>query len=310
MFQPDRGIRKRHRPSRHVGVGWLAFLSLVSLSSVAVAHGGRDTITVDGQPLELQLDIMEVAPFVEGPSKGKVRRTARPGPDWVLALGMGAVQHPDDALGTRVSRFAGKGARPALDLRVGPEWSGDRGFLRMTMGFQSYRDWSFISTALDDSLYALAPDGAGGLEQWTSSFYPSLGIELDTLPVPMEPHRVMAASFGLSFGGAWSTSRGDQGVGRSRWWAGFHGRFSASGRGPTEINRVALDAVPAPPGQEGAARHDWEAPRHVDWGVQGGASGPLGDTAWDWTCILDWSGGRVSRWAAVLGVQYRMGGAH
>lgn len=299
---PSRGGSGRPvLPFFGAGLGWLLFLAATPIW----AHGGRDTITVDGQPLELQLDILEVAPFGGVPEKGKIKRAMGPGPEVVLAIGTGVVLHPDDEVGRSLSRFMGKWPRPKMEIMPGLEWTGQRGFFRVAAGFEAYSDWAYSSTALDDSLYAIAADGAGGLEQWISNFFSSLGTELDTLPLPAATHGVKAVSVAMSFGGALKSGRLDQDMGDARWWAGFHGRWSDAGRGPSDINRVPLEGRPSDARWLGAERNDWEEPRHMDWGVQGGLSWPIARSPWSGICLVDWSGGTVARWSVSLGLQRR-----
>lgn len=268
-----------------------------------------DTIIIDGQPLELELDILQGQADAEGPGLepdrtiGKTRKWKGQGPDVLLGFGAGVAVQPQNAKGEHLARFLGKGARPLPTLRAAMEWRNGPSFFRLQGAVDLSTDWAFDATALDDSIYGLAADGAGGLEQWISRTY-ELGIELDTLPLPVAQYTVTSGMLGFNFGGSRS-KRAFQG-GDFRWWAGFHYRMTRSSRGASDVNRVASSGLPSAADVTGNARQDWDPAQHGALGIQAGASGRLGHPNWHWLLVGQWTAGSQSRWAMTAGLGYRL----
>lgn len=266
---------------------------------------GRDTITVDGVPLELELDIMEVAPYVDGKGrKGGVRRTS-PAPSFNLDLMAGVTGYPRNSSGERLSAYMGRGARPLMGFSPSVDWRGARSFLRLACALDAHQDWSFDASALDDSLYALAPDGDGGLEQWLLYDY-ELGIELDTLEVPTSRYVQRSAMVAVSLGGYNGRPGSRRGTPSLEWWAGFHLRIGQNGREANEINRVT-SGLPSPASALGGARNDWEPITVTGVGMQCGLAKALRKPEWSWVVKASWTAGLVSRWSVAFGVQRQWG---
>lgn len=293
----------------HVAGSWQR--SLMILVCLGVGHVGRasaaprDTITVDGAPLELELDILEVDPVMPSEEgRKRIKGWGGQGPD-VLVTACGALaMHPGNATGEGVSAYMGRGVRPGLCMGGVLEWKGKQRFLRVEAEIGRSTEWTFDAAALKDTLFGVAPDGAGGLEQWVYTTY-DIGIEIDTFPLPTALRPLSVGGLGVSLGGYW----GGAGRGRTQasglWWAGFKGTWIASGREATEVNRMAAGGVPSPAAIVGDARNDWEAVSHFAWGLGAGASSPLGRAGWSWLVKGQWAAGPIPRWALQAGLQFR-----
>ena len=276
---------------------------LLGFSHSASADSGQDTITVDGVPLILELDVTEVAGFEQ--PKGKVKSRSLFGkPDLLLGVNAGVTRYQESAEGMRLSGFLNKGYRPTVGIIPTLEWKAGPGFVRFEAGLDLHEDWAYDSAALDDSLFGLAPDGNGGLEQWVYRTY-DIGIELDTLPVPVALIREQGASVGLSLGGDWTMGR--RTAGAWRWWTGIHGRWSRSGRMNRQVNRISSSMLPSPAGVEGAERNDWEELQAWVWGLTGGLTFPLGANGWSGLVCGRYAAGDRGHWAFNVGLQYRRG---
>jgi hypothetical protein len=286
------------------------------LLCLGVAHVGRasglprDTITVDGVPLELELDILEVDPVIEPykSSRGGQKRVVGwggQGPDVLMAACGTLDMNPRNATGEGVSAFMGRGVRPGLLVGPALEWKGEYRFLRVEAEIGRSTEWTFDAAALEDTLFGVAPDGTGGLEQWVYTTY-DIGIEIDTLPLPAMLRRRSLGSLGASLGGFW----GGAGLGRTqqqgKWWAGFKGTWIASRREATEVNRMAANGVPSSAAIVGEARNDWEPREYFSWGLAAGASGPWGRGGWSWVVKGQWAAGPMPRWAVQAGLQLRI----
>ena len=288
-------------------VRWAALLVLI-LPMGAVNHAspcGRDTITVDGAPLELELNIMEVAPF----SQEKKRKGAR-NPDWAtpqfkFGLNTGMTGYPQNANGRRLSALLNRSLRPELVLSPSLEWHAEHSFVRLECGLDLHQDLSYDARMLDDSLYALVADGAGGLEQWVRYTY-DLGIELDTLEVPISRYTQQSATFAVSLGSNSLSKGGNRSSSALQWWAGFHFRLGWNGRKEMDINRIPVE-LPAPASSSGTDRNDWEPATVSGLGLQCGLSLPMRIKEWSWILNGAWTSGLVSRWALTAGIQRRWG---
>ena len=277
---------------------------LLGFTYSASAGSLQDTITIDGVPLNLELDVTETSAFQQ--AKGKVKSTSLFGkPDLLLGVTAGITRHQENAKGMKLSGFLNKGYRPTMGIMPALEWKSGQGFVRLEAGFDLHEDWAYDSAALDDSLFGLAPDGNGGLEQWVYRTY-DIGIELDTLPVPVALVREPAIRIGLSFGGDWEMGR-RAAVGTWRWWTGFHGRWSRSGRLSGQVNRISATMLPSPAGVEGDERNDWEELEALVWGWTGGVAFPLGANGWSGLVCGRYAAGDRGHWAFNVGLQYRRG---
>jgi len=265
----------------------------------------KDTITVDGTPILLELAITETDPAVVSHSvKGKVKRGSRRGPDVCAGLGTGWILHPDNATGDRLSRFIGKGDRLSISVPWAAEWEQGARLVRLELGLETHCDWAYDATFLDDSLYQIAPDENGGLEQWVAIDVGDLGIELDTLPLPTLLYASKSATLALCTGGVLNQGRTNKGL-IHRWWMGFHGRWTWDNRTEREVNRLPDAMLPSPAQTTGSDRNDWEENRHFTWGLQAGASRRIRKTPVEWMMSGQFVAGPRPRWSVMLGVQYR-----
>lgn len=263
-----------------------------------------DTITVDGVPLELELNIMEVTPprppAKEG--KGKLLR-GRAMPDVLLGVGAGTMMRPTNAQGQTLDAFLQRGLRSSLGGNLAFEWRQQDMFLRFNLSADVMNEVAFDARFLDDSLLAVEPDGIGGLEQHIFRTY-ELGIEVDTLSLPTSRHTLTSGVLGISLGGVRSNPRGR---GESfRWWAGFHWRAVKGTRGASQINRMMSDRLPSPSDVEGEQRNDWEPNRATGWGVQAGLSRNLGNGPLYLSLLGQWTAGEQGRWSCMAGLGWRL----
>ncbi len=286
---------------------WAAVLTLVLPMGAVISASpcGQDTITVDGVPLELELNIMEVAAF--SPEKEK-RGTRNPGwisPQFKLGWSAGMTGYPRNANGQRLTAFLERSLRPEFVLSPSLEWHAERSFLRLECSFDLHRDLSYDARALDDSLYAIVADGSSGLEQWVRYTY-DLGIELDTLEVPTSHYMQRSAMIAVSLGSNSLPERGIQRSSSIQWWAGFHLRLGWSGRKEMDVNRVPVE-LPSPAEVLGSDRNDWEPAALSGLGLQCGFSLPMRRQEWSWILNGSWTAGLASRWALTAGIQRRWG---
>lgn len=285
---------------------WLFVFGSFLVSADRVHAAQKDTITVDGVPLELELAIsnsgtQNVLP--EG--KGKVKRGRATSPDICFGLGSGWVYHPTNAFGERLANYIGQGSRWSLHVPMAAEWQDGKRLVRVELGAEHYRDWAYDSALLDDSLFQLAPDENGGVEQWVAVNVGDLGIELDTLPLPTFLYAASSATLAVCLG---STAHGGRPSDRNahhRWWVGVHGRWAWDQRTERHVNRIPEGMMPSPSRTEGAERNDWEANRHFVWGLQAGMSRGIRRTPLEWMVSGQLVAGPRPRWSCIFGMQYR-----
>lgn len=287
-------------------------MAVVNLSWVAPEQVQlQDTITIDGVPLELNLALSteEVGgPDEAPPSKSSRATRMRRGesPDILLGITGGVGGQLASPVGTGLGRFMGRGPTACGALSVAMEWQGQGPFVRLGLEAKRWTEQAYTASALNDSLFGLGADGLGGLEQRIRFTYPDLGIELDTLPLPVSAVPVQALGIAVSLGGELG---GGSRFRRSgpRWWVGARGEWVRSARTEQQINRVPEGALPSPAAVLGAGRNDWEPTQYWAVGLHGGLGVPLGSNGWECLLTGDWAGGSAPRWAASIGLQKRWG---
>ena len=285
---------------RLILTGMLLACSSASFGAMVLS----DTITVDGIPLQLELDIMEVSPPRPPANKGKGKTIrGRNMPDVVVGVGWGAMMRPTSAQGPTLDAFLQRGLRPVSGANLTLEWRQERMFLRVNVAGDVMKEWAFDARFLEDSLYEVEPDGSGGLEQRIFRTY-DLGIEIDTLSLPTSAHRVTSGVVGISLGGIRSGPRSGQEL--FRWWAGFHWRAARGSRTPSQINRMIPDGLPSPAGVEGEQRNDWEPNQSSGWGVQAGLSKNWANGPLYLRLIGQWTAGDQGRWSCMAGLGWRL----
>ena len=269
----------------------------------------QDTITIDGVALELNLALSteeakgpDVDPRSKSNSKARIRRGTSP--DILLGLTGGVGGQLASPVGTGLGPFVGRGSTACGTLSLAMEWRGAGPFVRLGFEAKRWTEQAYSTDALNDSIYSLGADGMGGLEQRIRFTYPDLGIELDTLSLPLSAVPVQALGVAVSLGGARDVGRRSRRLG-SRWWMGARGEWVRSARTEREVNRIPEGALPSPASVLGADRNDWESTQYWAVGLHAGWAVPLGRKGWECVVVGDWSGGSAPRWAASVGLQKR-----
>lgn len=278
---------------RAVCTGLLVF---VAVHAQAGWMAGKDTITVDGKALRLDLDVRESARTggVEGEPESGRRVSPWARPDWTVSLGAGGVAASATARGQTLDAAAGRPIRPLGILEMSWTWSQDGQFWRLGVAGGTREWWTYDVTDLDDSLYAVSASAEGGLEQWTQRTY-DLGIELDTVPLPVAKRLGSVARMSLERGGEFGGSRRTP----WRWWVGLHLEGVRVARQTGEVERLSTSAPPQSASIVGPDRTDWVELNTVGWGVQLGIEQAL-DRRWSWALRSGWTAGpRSGVWAAM-----------
>ncbi|MDB4676429.1 hypothetical protein OAH93_02175 [Flavobacteriales bacterium] len=286
--------------------GWNTVLFILFLSAgqaQALRPVHKDTITVDGVPLALELEVSQ-EPISSPDARKKVRNLSRRSPALVWGMAPGVGWSSNSALGQHVSRFIEKGARPSATVLAALEWSAERMFFRCEGAFSAWNAWSYDASFLNDSLYKLESDGEGGLQQLIRFTYPDLGIELDTLSLPVSLHAVQSLSLGIGAGGVMGKKQGGRKAPR-RWWCSITGSRLQSRRGINQVNRVLDSTLPSPAGTLDENRNDWEPAKMWSMGLRVGASFPWGRQGWEGLVIGQWSGGPAPLSRISFGIQKR-----
>lgn len=283
--------------------GCACLLMLTALQAHADWATGKDTITVDGAALRLDLDLRESTgrvPLDGGSEQGRsLSPWARP--DWHIGLGAGGASAASTAGGRTLDAVAGRPIRPLGLLDMAWTWSRDGRHLRLGVSGGMREWWTYDVTDLDDSLYAVSASVDGGLEQWTQRTY-DLGIELDTLPLPVSRRLARVARISLERGGQFGGPR----QGRWRWWGGFHLEGVRVARSPNEAERLPASGKPEAASVVGPDRTDWVDFNTIGWGIQLGVERAL-ENRWSWAVRSGWTAGpRAGGWAA-LSLSLRMG---
>ena len=270
---------------RHVG---LIFLLLGGCLNSSLATT-RDTITVDGIALRLDLDVQEA-----GRSTNRGRGvSSRARPEWELSLWTGGVRPTESVQGAPVEVVAGRSIRPTVAIEAAWIWRQDDRSLRLGLRGGIREVWTYDVQDLDDSLYAVAGNGAGQLEQWIQQTY-ELGIELDTIALPASRNVAREFQLSLDRGG-----RLGHRVRTGTWWAGVHVGIAMLDRAVTEVERLPVNGRPEPASVMGEARLDWVDTITLGAGLHVGMSTALGS---GWTCgwRTGWTAGlRSGMWGSV-----------
>ena len=270
---------------RHVGLILLLLGGTVHASLATT----RDTITVDGVALRLDLDVQKAGRSTD-PGRG-VSSWARP--ELELSLWTGGYRSSESVQGAPVEVVAGRSIRPTVAVEAAWIWRQDDRSLRLGLRGGVREVWTYDVQDLDDSLYAVAGNGAGKLEQWIQRTY-ELGIELDTIALPVS--RNLAREFQLSLDRGGRLGRR---VKSGRWWAGVHVGIAMLDRAATKVERLPVNGRPEPASVVGEARLDWIDSMTLGAGLHVGMSTVLSP---GWTCgwRAGWTAGqRSGMWGAV-----------
>lgn len=265
-----------------------AFLLAAVFSFSVVLATPKDTITVDGAVLRLDLDIRES----DGAKEGARVRSPWVNPERKLTVWMAGVWTLNSDQGMAIAARAGRPIRPGSYAELAWTWTHDARRVRVGLSGGGREVWTYNTEALDDSLYAVAGSQAGGLEQWIQRTY-DLGIELDTLPLPVNRRVVQEARFTLDRGGL---------MGRDNtwsWWAGVHLNLTRLVRAPSEAERLPVSGRPDGDQVLGPDRSDWVSEVTTGWGMQVGMENKL-NREWSWAMRAGWNAGiRSGVWCTV-----------
>ena len=286
-----------------VRAGCTCLLVALAVDAQAGSLAGKDTITVDGTALRLDLDLRESAPLDGAVGESAQGRGLSPWarPDWHLSIGAAGASASATAQGKTLAAVAGRPIRPLGMLEMSWTWSQDGRLLRLGLAGGAREWWTYDVTNLDDSLYAVSASVDGGLEQWTQRTY-DLGIELDTIPLPVTRRLGSLARISLERGGEFGGPRQNP----WRWWAGLHLEGMRVARQSREAERLPLSGTPQGESVVGPDRADWVALNTLGWGIQLGVEHAF-DSRWSWAFRSGWTAGaRSGAWAA-MALSLRMG---
>ena len=195
---------------------------------------------------------------------------------------------------------AGRSIRPTFAVEAAWIWRQDDRSLRLGLRGGVREVWSYDVQDLDDSLYAVASNGSGELEQWIQRTY-ELGIELDTIALPVSRNLAQEFQLSLDRGG-----RLGHRTKSGRWWAGVHVGIAMLNRAVTEVERLPVNGRPEPASVVGEARLDWVDSMTLGAGLHAGMSTALGS---GWTCgwRAGWTAGQRSGMWGAVGLGRRLG---
>ena len=282
---------------------WGSMKSVMFLVMMVMAHQAsascnhQDSITVDGVPLVLDLDL-RLAESTITPHRAKVKgRSVQP--IAVFGVSMLGWRQISDAAGVPLSERVGASIQPAVSAMGGAIWKTEAKQWKLEAEWGVHRALTMDILSLDDSAFAIEPNGQGGLEQWVQRTY-ELGVELDTLPVSLTERAIQMGSISLSMGSHEPSRKGKAWT----WWGGVHVKWSRLNRSPFEVERIPAFGMPDEREQMGSARQDWVP--FDTWALGGRlALERRFDDRWSSWLRGEWSSGLRSHWAIGVGVSCR-----
>ena len=283
--------------------GCTCLLVFLAVHAQAGMVADKDTITVDGTALRLDLDLRESMRIAGSVGESGQGRSLSPWarPYWYMSLGMGGASASASVQGQTLDVVAGRPIRPLGILEMSWTWSQDGRILKLGLAGGAREWWTYDVTDLDDSLYAISASVDGGLEQWTQRTY-DLGIELDTVPLPAARRLGSVARISLERGGEF----GGPGQDQWRWWAGLHLEGVRVSRQPGEAERLPRWGTPQDASVVGPDREDWVELNTLGWGIQLGIEHAM-DSQWSCALRSGWTAGPRSGVWVVMALSRRMG---
>ena len=268
------------------------FLAAVFSFSVMLATP-RDTITVDGEVLRLDIDIRQSEGALDETNRGPSLWSK---PEVKMSVWLAGVKTLNSVQGMAIEARAGRSIRPASQVELAWAWAKGNRRVRIGLSGGGREVWTYNTAALDDSLYAVVGSQAGGLEQWIQRTY-DLGIELDTVPLPINRRVAQEVRFTVDGGGL---------IGRGKdwsWWAGLHLNLMRLARIPTEVERLPVWGKPDGDEVLGPSRSDWISEVTTGWGMQLGVENKI-NGEWSWAMRAGWNAGRRSGVWCTMGLAY------
>ena len=258
----------------------------------------RDTITVDGAVLQLDLELSEAGPRETVDGRG-LSPWARP--EMKVSVWTGGVRMLEGVQGQSLESVAGRSVRPCASAEISWTWTQEDRLLRLGLSAGVREVWTYDANTLDDSLYAVSGSDGGGLEQWIQNTY-ELGIELDTVPLLFDRRLAREGRAMLERGGKLGGRRG----GEWTWWAGVHLFLVHLDRESVESERLPVVGRPDEGQILGRDRADWIPMTTLGWGLQVGVEHNL-DGNWSWAVRGGWTSGLRSGVWCRAGLAHRLG---
>ena len=142
---------------------WILFF-LAVVSPFMARCCNQDSITVDGIPLALGLEV-RTSPEQEESSRPSVKSGVLK-PTIITGIAVTGWHQIADAAGSSLAQFSGASVQPALSASMGSIWRTESKQWKLEAQWGRFRCLTLDILNIDDSAFALAPDGQGGVEQW------------------------------------------------------------------------------------------------------------------------------------------------
>jgi hypothetical protein len=272
-------------------------VALCWLSSAAFANSPQDTITIDGVPLTLNLDVQTLESSSKAKSNNTKGRLFKP----TIYGGVlsNAIRQFPDLAGRTLADVSNHSIQPGAKALAGIQWASESKQWRAELELGSWRMLTMDVLTLDDSAIALMPSAQGGVEQWVERQY-DLGVELDTLPVPLTSRWAQFASLSFSMGGRKPLRKGKSWT----WWFGAQIQWAMLRRSATELERVPDSGVPDNSNVAGPDRIDWVPHQTIGGGLRFALERNF-NAQWSATLRAEWNSGRRSNGLVGVGLVHR-----
>lgn len=289
---------------RSPGLNLLAMLKLGMmmvalwwLSPAAFATSPQDTISVDGVPLTLNLDVQTLESSSTTKSNNTKGRLFKP----TIYAGVlsNAIRQFPDLAGRTLADASNHSIQPGAKALAGIQWASESKQWRAELELGSWRMLTMDVLTLDDSAIALMPSAEGGVEQWVERQY-DLGVELDTLPVPLTSRWAQFATLSFAMGGRKPVRRGKSWT----WWFGAQLQWAKLRRSATELERIPGSGVPDKSNVVGPDRTDWVPHQTIGGGLRFALERNF-NAQWSAMLRTEWNSGRRANGIIAVGLVHR-----